>query len=135
MITVGASPESTALRTTAWCPRCTPSNVPIATARGCRSSCAGECAIFIAPPLLDPRRASSAAAGVSPMRAERLVDAEYLLFVCFLDPERPDLGAPQRHAMASERVCDRSHVGARADAQIEGEKAGAGVDHVERLDA
>ena len=47
MITVAARPESIAACSTLRCPRWTPSNMPIATARGWRSTWLGAWAIFI----------------------------------------------------------------------------------------
>ncbi len=65
VITVGSSPESIPDRSTDRCPRWTPSNVPIATARGRRSSWEGACAILmrLAPPragAVPPREAPHA---------------------------------------------------------------------------
>ena len=41
------------------------------------------------------------------------------VLVGLLDAERPDLGAPQRDAVAAERLGDRADVGARADEEVE----------------
>ena len=60
VMTVGSSPESIAAPSTERCPRCTPSNVPIATARGRRSSCDGACAILIGSPRSRGSASSSA---------------------------------------------------------------------------
>ena len=57
-----------------------------------------------------PRRRSARA----PLERERSVSRSGLL-----DPERPDLRAPQRRAVAAEHVRDRPHVRPGADAEVE----------------
>ena len=120
--TVGSGPASIAVRTTERWPRWTPSNVPIATARGRRSSSPRRAR---RPFTARPPRASSTRARGSPRargatrlgragaRAPRTTGMQPLR-VGLLDPERPDRGAPQRPAVPAERLRDRAHVRARS---------------------
>ena len=122
--TVPASPVLIAASTTAWCPRCTPSNVPIAAARGWRSTCAGACAILIVSverrPDRDPRQC--------------LLRVDDPLGIGLVDGERADLEPAQRPAVAAERVGDRAHVGSRRDTQVQRHDTRRVREQIERLD-
>ena len=108
--TVGRRLRRRAASRTRRCPRWTPSNVPIATARRAGSSSSGARAtITPAPRSARARRDSlTSTEGVERIRRHGLRDVE-----------RADLGSPQRPAVAAERVRDRSHVRPGADAQVE----------------
>ena len=111
---------SVAARTARW-PRWTPSNVPIATARGLRSSSPASGRPSSRPlerehrppdRLGDAARASSAAEPALPRRGPAAR-------VGLVDPERPDRRAAQGRAVPAERLRDRPHVRPRADSQLE----------------
>ena len=114
--------------------------MPIATARGWRSSWAGECAIFTVAPSVDrlpgesrarspPHARDLARLALPSLRlglgnrqpdpSEGILEREHVLGVGLVDGERPDLGSPQRDAVAAERIGNRADVGPGADAEIE----------------
>ena len=134
-------------------PRWKPSNVPIATARGCRSSWDGEWTIFTAPPprttLPDDAPPVACAlpigVGLAPPLLLRLghrqadppqgvIEGDDPLGIRLVDGERPDFRSPQGDAVPAERIGDRPDVGAGADAQVEGGDAVCIRDDVERGD-
>ena len=124
--TVGRSPAARAASITRRWPRCTPSNVPIATARRSGASSAEAprddhvpaCHARRARP---PRRAGATRSNASGDHGVR-------------DAERPDLRSPQRAAVPAERARDRPHVGAGADAHVERDHVVCIRDDVERVD-
>ena len=115
MTTVGSGPASIAAAITAWWPTWTPSKVPIATARGSRSSSAGCVDVhrFLGPELEHRSGTALGNAGerVGRQSRERHRDAQQPLPVGLLDPERPDRGAAQRPAMTAEAAAiERTYV-------------------------
>ncbi len=90
------SPVAIAVSSTCRWPRWTPSNVPIS-----------DRSVALQPASPHVSRASACSAG------------RIRLLVGVLDEERADLRAPQRCAVATERVRNRPDVRARADEQVE----------------
>ena len=118
--TVGSGPASIAVRTTERWPRWTPSNVPIATARGRRSSSPGARADLhgaTASTLEHARRGSARARARPPRQGGARAPRPRACSrsgVGLLHAERADRGAPQRPAVPAERLRDRADVGARS---------------------
>ena len=108
----GRRPAARAASSTRRCPRWTPSNVPIATARRAGSSSSGRVATVM---LAAPRAPRGEHVGLG----EQVPRLEVARRDGVVDRERADFRAPQRHAVAAERRRDRAHVGAGADAQVE----------------